>query len=96
MDGTIEKQPCVYLLANKNNGALYTGVTSNLLEKVWELKHKSITNHNRYALVWFEKHESMQTAIERKQAIKSWQRVWKIKTIEVKNPHWRDLYQDLI
>lgn len=96
MDGTIEKKPCVYLLANKTNGALYTGATSNLLEKFWEQKQKSSANHDRYALVWFEEHESIMNAIERKMAINSWQRVWKVKTIEAKNPHWRDLFQDLV
>jgi putative endonuclease len=96
----MERQPCVYLLASKRNGTLYTGVTSNLLKRVWEHKHHTIEGFTKKygvtALVWYEVHETMESAIRREKAIKNWKRVWKIKAIEALNPQWRDLYDDLL
>ncbi len=96
----MERQPCVYLLASKRNGTLYTGVTSNLLKRVWEHKNNLVEGFtSKYAvhtLVWYEAHDRMESAIQREKAIKSWKRVWKIKTIEGLSPGWRDLYPDLI
>ncbi|MEE8342802.1 MAG: GIY-YIG nuclease family protein [Gammaproteobacteria bacterium] len=94
------RQPCVYLLASKRNGTLYTGVTSNLVKRVWE--HKSCTVEgfsNKYGvktLVWYEVHASMESAIRREKAIKNWKRAWKIKIIEESNPQWQDLYDDVL
>jgi len=96
----MEKQPCVYLLASKRNGTLYTGVTSNLLKRVWEHKNnlvKSFTSkYGVHTLVWYEMHDTMESAIQREKAVKNWERSWKIKTIEELNPRWEDLYPDLI
>ena len=96
----MEKQPCVYLLASKRNGTLYTGVTSNLLKRVWEHKNNLVesftSKHGVHTLVWYEMHDTMESAIQREKAIKNWKRAWKIKTIEALNPRWGDLYQDLI
>ena len=47
-------------------------------------------------LVWYEQCESMQAAIAREKAIKEWKRVWKIRLIEMSNPHWRDLYEEIL
>ena len=96
----MEKQPCVYMLASKRNGTLYTGVTSNLLKRVWEHKNDLVNGFsNKYGvhiLVWYEMHESMESAIYREKCIKHWERAWKISRIEELNPGWKDLYQDLV
>ncbi len=96
----MEKQPCVYLLASKRNGTLYTGVTSNLVKRVWEHKHHSVEGFTKkYSverLIWYEVHETMESAITREKAIKSWKRAWKIHAIEAVNPQWQDLYSDLL
>ena len=96
----MERQPCVYLLANKPNGTLYTGVTSNLVKRAWEHKQHFVEGFTRKygvdRLVWYEVHESMISAISREKAIKKWNRAWKVKTIEAMNPEWRDLYEDMV
>ncbi len=96
----MERQPCVYLLASKRNGTLYTGVTSNLLKRVWEHKNNLLegftSKYGVHTLVWYEMHDTMESAIRREKSIKNWKRVWKITTIEELNPNWRDLYPDLI
>ena len=96
----MERQPCVYLLASQRNGTLYTGVTSNLLKRVWEHKNNLVesftSKYGVHTLVWYEVHETMETAIQREKNIKNWKRVWKIKVIEEMNPQWRDLYSDLL
>lgn len=82
----MDKQPCVYILASKRNGTLYTGVTSNLLKRIWEHKNDLVdgfsSKYGVHTLVWYEMHETMASAIEREKAIKNWKRVWKMKTIE--------------
>ena len=94
------KQPCVYLLTSRRNGTLYTGVTSNLVQRVWQHKNNLVDGFTKkygvHTLVWFEVHETMQTAIEREKAIKEWRRAWKIELIESVNPQWRDLYEDIV
>ncbi len=97
----MERQPCVYMLASKRNGTLYTGVTSNLLKRVWEHKNNLVEGFtNKYGvhtLVWYELHNTMDSAIQREKAIKNWKRVWKLKVIEKMNSHCRhDLYSDLL
>ncbi|MDA8243541.1 MAG: GIY-YIG nuclease family protein [Elusimicrobia bacterium] len=93
------KLPCVYILANKRNGTLYVGVTSNLPKRVWEHRNNIVEGFTkRYAvhsLVWFEAHEDMTAAISREKRIKDWKRKWKLELIEKLNPHWRDLYEEL-
>jgi len=96
----MERQPCVYLLASKRNGTLYTGVTSNLVKRVWEHKQHAVAGFTRKydinLLVWYEAHETMESAIRREKSIKNWRRAWKIQLIESTNPHWHDLYDDLL
>ena len=96
----MERQPCVYLLARKRNGTLYTGVTSTLLKRVWEHKNNVVEGFTKkygvHTLVWYEGHETMESAIQREKTIKNWKRAWKIKVIEKMNPQWRDLYPDLL
>jgi putative endonuclease len=95
----MEKQPCVYILTNKRNGTLYVGVTSNLPKRIWEHNNKVVKGFTlKYGLnrlVWYERHETMGSAIQREKAMKFWLRQWKLKTIEEMNPDWRDLYEEL-
>ena len=96
----MERQPCVYILASKRNGTLYTGVTSHLLKRVWEHKNNLIesfsSKYGVHTLVWYELHDTMESAIQREKAIKNWKRVWKLKVIEKMNSNWRDLYSELL
>ena len=89
------KQPCVYMLASQKNGTLYIGVTSNLLQRVWQHKSGLVEGFTkRYGikqLVWYEMHASMPEAIAREKALKEWRRAWKLKLIEERNPEWQDL-----
>jgi len=94
------KHPCTYILASSWNGTLYVGVTSDLIKRVWEHKNDLVDGFTKkyrvHHLVWFEQHESMESAIAREKNIKDWQRTWKIRLIEEANPTWRDLYSDLL
>lgn len=96
----MERQPCVYMLTSKRNGTLYTGVTSNLLKRIWEHKNHVVEGFTKKygisVLVWYEIHETMESAISKEKAIKNWKRAWKVKVIEENNPQWRDLYSDLL
>jgi len=94
------KQPCVYLLASKRNGTLYTGVTSDLIQRVWQHKNDVVEGFTKrygvHTLVWFEVHETMASAIAREKAIKEWKRAWKVELIEKNNRTWRDLYDEIV
>ena len=96
----MDKQPCVYILASRKNGTLYIGVTSNLIKRVWEHKNELVDgfskNYGLHDLVWFEMHETMESAIAREKRLKEWKRKWKLELINRRNPYWRDLYGDLI
>ena len=85
-------------MASKRNGTLYTGVTSALLGRVWqhreEVTQGFTARHGVKRLVWFEVHETMESAIRREKQIKRWHRQWKIELIEKENPSWRDLAED--
>jgi len=94
------KQPAVYILANKKNGTLYTGVTSMLVQRVGQHK-EGIGSHftSKYGcktLVWYEIHETMESAILREKQIKAGSRAAKSILINRMNPDWRDLYPDLL
>ncbi len=96
----MEKQPCVYILASRKNGTLYVGVTSNLLKRVWEHKNDRVDGFTKqygvHTRVWYEAHETMESAITKEKTIKGWKRRWKLNVIERLNPDWRDLYYDLV
>ena len=87
-------------MANKRNGTLYTGVTSNLVQRVWQHKNNLAEGFTKrygiHTLVWYEVHETMESAITREKMVKKWKRVWKRALIEKNNPGWRDLYTDII
>jgi putative endonuclease len=94
------KQPAVYILASERNGTLYIGVTSDLVKRIWEHKNDLVQGFTKqygvHHLVWYELHDSMNSAIEREKNIKEWKRVWKIKLIEENNPQWSDLYESIL
>ncbi len=94
------KQPCVYILASARNGTLYVGVTSDLIKRVHEHRTDAVEGfskaHQVHTLVWFEQHQTMESAILREKAIKTWKRAWKVELIEKANPYWRDLYSELL
>ena len=89
----MDRQPCVYILASGKRGTLYTGVTSNLIKRIWQHKHHIVEGftdrYNVHLLVWFELHDTMESAILR-------ERDWKIRLIEEENRHWTDLYPALM
>jgi putative endonuclease len=93
-------QPAVYILASQRNGTLYIGVTSNLVQRIWQHKNKLIKGFTeKYPvtqLVYFEQHSTMYQAIYREKQLKKWLRKWKIELIESQNPYWRDLWTDLV
>ena len=88
----------VYILTNYSR-TLYTGVTSDLEQRVAQHKQKLIagftSKYNIDQLVWFEAHENAESAIRREKQIKEWKRDWKMNLIERENPHWIDLYPSL-
>jgi putative endonuclease len=90
-----EKLPCVYILASRRDGTLYTGVTSDLFSRMRNHKEGAIPDFTkRYGvdrLVYFELQPTMDHAITREKQIKKWYRAWKIALIEASNPEWRDL-----
>ena len=92
------KAPCVYILANKPNGTLYIGVTSNLVQRVWQHKNDLVEGFTKrygvHRLVWYEAHENMESAITREKMLKRWKRAWKIRLIQEANPKWSDLYDE--
>jgi putative endonuclease len=88
------------MLASGWNGTLYVGVTSDLIKRIWGHKSDSVDGFTKkyhvHDLVWFEQHETMESAILREKAVKEWKREWKIGAIEAANPRWRDLYPGLL
>ena len=94
----MERIPCVYLLASVFHWTLYAGVTSNLFGRVWQHREEVTGGFTkRYGvkrLVWFEVHETIESAIKREKSIKRWHRQWKIQLVEAENPTWRDLAED--
>ena len=96
---SMERVPCVYILARSSHGTFYTGVTSDLIGRIYQHRNESLGGHTaRYGikrLVWFERHETMETAILREKRIKRWLRPWKYDLINALNPTWRDLAEDV-
>ena len=96
----MEKHPCVYILASRRTGTLYVGVTSNLIQRVYQHRNDLVEGFTRrykiHTLVWYELHESMESAILWEKEVKKWQRYAKITLIEKSNPEWQDLWENLI
>ena len=96
----MSKQPAVYILANRRNGTLYCGVTSNLVKRVWEHRNDVVDGFSRrygvHLLVFYELYESMEVAIAREKQIKAGSRLKKLRLIESMNPEWEDLYGGIV
>ena len=92
----MDKQTAVYILAGKRNGTLYIGVTSNLVKRIWEHKNNMVEGftkrYNVHQLVWYELHETMESAIIREKQLKE----WKLELIESGNPNWLNLYNMIV
>jgi putative endonuclease len=95
----MEKSFAVYILASQRNGTLYIGVTSNLPKRVWEHREGLVDGFSKeYGvknLVWYEMHDSAESAITREKRLKKWNRLWKLHLVEAMNPEWEDLYESL-
>ena len=86
----------VYILANRFHGTLYTGVTGDLIRRVYQHKESTTSSfsarYQTHSLVWFEIDSDIHEAIRREKLIKRWKRAWKIRLIEETNPQWEDLW----
>ena len=95
-----DKQPCVYIMTSKRNATLYIGVTSNLVQRVYQHKHNLVEGfskkYNVHILVYYELHQEMLPVIQREKQMKKWKRQWKIELIEKQNSAWKDLYDEII
>lgn len=93
------KLPYVYMMANKRNGTIYVGVTSDLAGRAWQHREGVVDGFTkRYGcklLVWFERHDTMESAIMREKQIKAGSRKAKLALVEAENPTWRDLFEDI-
>ena len=94
------KQPCVYMIASKRNGTLYTGVTSTLPQRASQHREGIVEGFTKKygckLLVWYELHETMEAAIMREKQIKAGNRKMKLALIEKSNPEWKDLYETIV
>ena len=89
----------VYILASKQNGTLYIGVTSNLVKRVYEHRNGLVEGFTRKygikMLVFFERTTDVNAALQREKQLKKWDRKWKLELIEKNNPQWKDLYEEI-
>jgi len=94
----MDRMPCVYLLAKASHSTFYTGVTSDLVARIWQHRTEATKGFTaRYGikrLVWFEPNDSMDSAIQREKSLKRWARQWKYDLVNAANPTWRDLAED--
>jgi len=92
------ENPCVYILASRRNGTLYTGVTSDQFRRMPLHKQGLVEGFSKkyrvHMLVYYETHPTMEAAIRREKQIKEWRRLWKIRLIESMNPEWIDLFDE--
>ena len=95
----MQKQFYVYILASQRNGTLYTGVTSDIIKRIWQHRKGQIEGFSKQyglkRLVYYEIHQSAESAITREKQIKRWKRQWKLRRIEIDNPGWDDLYEKI-
>jgi len=95
-----EKHGYVYILTNIHNKVLYTGVTSNLVKRMYEHRNELVDGftkkYNAHKLIHFEVFNNMMDAITREKQIKGWLRRKKIALVESENPKWNDMYENLV
>ncbi|SJZ76149.1 GIY-YIG nuclease family protein [Photobacterium toruni] len=96
----MNKEPVVYILASHNKQVLYVGVTSQLVTRIWQHKNNIVRGFTQkyqvHSLVYYERFDSMTTAIKREKQLKKWRRSWKEQLIKDNNPQWLDLYDSLL
>lgn len=89
----------VYIVVSKMYGTLYIGVTSELIRRIWEHKQGLVDGFTkRYRvdrLVYFEETSDIESAIRREKQLKKWERLWKLRLIEKRNPDWIDLFEGI-
>ena len=89
----------VYILASRKDGAIYIGVTNDILRRIYEHRQKAVagftSKYNITRLVWFGNYEDAYSAISREKELKKWKRSWKVRLIEAQNPKWHDLYESI-
>ncbi len=89
----------VYILASGKDGAIYVGVTNDIVRRIYEHRTKVIhgftSKYNITRLVWFEIYDDPISAISREKELKKWKRAWKVRLIEAQNPRWDDLYESI-
>ena len=94
----MDRDPAVYMMASGFNATLYTGVTSRLLQRLYEHRTGAFpgftAEYGVKRLVWFEMHGTMESAIAREKQLKNWRREWKVALVAEANPTWRDLAED--
>ena len=89
----------VYILASRRDGAIYVGITNDLVRRVYEHRIKAVrgftAKYNITQLIWFEAYDDPISAISREKELKKWKRTWKVQLIEKDNPNWNDLYESI-
>ena len=89
----------VYILASRRDGAIYVGITNDIVRRVYEHRMKAVpgftAKYNITQLVWFETYDDPVSAITREKELKKWKRAWKVQLIEAENPQWDDLYESI-
>ncbi len=94
-----KEQFYVYILASRQEGAIYIGVTSDLIKRVYQHRNAIIQGHtskyNIKQLIYYEVYESAEEAILREKRLKKWTRAMKNNLISKYNPLWEDLYSKL-
>ena len=93
----MDEQAYVYIMASRRNGTIYLGSTTDLPRRAWEHRNGVIEGftkkHECHLLVWYETHDSLESARVREWRMKDWKRAWKVREIEGLNPEWDDLYE---
>jgi putative endonuclease len=88
-----------FVYASRRNGTLYTGMTDDLVKRIWQHRNGVVPGFTKKygvkMLVWYELHETRESALARERQIKKWNRAWKLHIIEQMNPSWRDLWDDI-
>ncbi len=91
---------CIYILANKRNGTVYIGSTSNLVKRVYEHQQKLVagftSTYDVNQLVYYEQYDNPLAMVMRERQLKKWNRLWKLKLIESMNPNWQDLCSTIV
>jgi len=90
----------LYIIASKKNGTLYIGVTNDLVKRIYEHKQNAVNGftkkYNVHTLVYYKVHRDIEETIMKEKQMKKWNRKWKVRIIEEKNPEWKDLYDEII